>query len=423
MPKRMARAGTAVAAGLIRSTVFALCALLIPVCIGLLPTLAAYHLVGSPWSWSNPWSWVGLAIITIAVTLALAHLVAGLFRRLIARWSGVRLAPGYREQPEPVRLSTGYWWNGSSYERTREDALTDLRLRRIQDRAYWREVRWAVVAAIVVAPVCAVPAVALVGAFVLIVHATPWSIGSGGVLVVLAAAVAPLAWRIVRPLAEWSLTATTAIPPPATELRVQRADLTAAHDAEIRRIERDLHDGAQSRLIAVGLDLATAERLLKQDPDRAKAMLRAARAGTAASLNDLRELVHSVYPPVLIERGLVPAIRALALDSPVPVTVDGPDGLRIPSPLAAALYFSASELLANIAKHAHASSGSVTVVRSHGRIDVVIRDDGAGGASLRSGGGLDGVRRRLDVFDATLDVVSPPGGPSVMTVRMPCESS
>lgn len=414
------RVARSVATGLLRSTTFALCALIVPACIALLPVLAALRLLGSPWSWSNPWSWAALAIITAAVTIALAHPVARLFRRLVRRWTGIELPDGYRQRPEPVRLATGYWWNGSSYERTRDDAHSDQRMRRVAEPAFWREVLWMPVAAVTVLPVCVAPAAALAGAIVLCLNPSPLAVVAALLLVVVACAVAGVAWRIVPPLGRRLLTGT---PASDTErgLREQRADLTAAHDAEIRRIERDLHDGAQSRLVAVGLDIAAAERLIGSRPDQARELLRSARLGTADSLNQLRDLVRGVYPPVLVERGLVPALRALALDSPLPVDVAGPDDLGLASPLAAALYFGVAELLTNAAKHSRASRASVAVARQREHVDVVVHDDGRGGASFSDGGGLDGVRRRLAVFDATMELDSPSGGPTTVTMRMPCE--
>jgi len=406
--------------GVLRSSAFAACALLVPFLVALVPVLAAFGLLGSPWSWSNAWSWAALALIAVPVTLALAHPVAGIFRQLIRRWTSVHMEAGFRELPEPVRLSTGYWWNGSSYERSYEDARMDLRARRIAEPAYWREVRWAVIAAATVGVVCAIPGVALICALCLLLSASPLPTALGVLLLAACFAVAPWTWRIVLPLAQRWLAPSADRERSAAELKSQRAELSAAHDAEIRRIERDLHDGAQARLVSVGLDLAAAERLIRTDPDRAEVMLRSARDGTRASLSELRDLVHGVYPPVLIERGLVPAIRAAALDTRLRVAVTGDDRLRLPSPLAAALYFAVRELLANVAKHAGTAEASVRVAAEGGLVTVTVSDAGSGGASLRPGQGLDGVRRRLEAFDATLDIRSPAGGPTEITVRAPC---
>lgn len=414
------RAVAAMLGGFIRSATFAGLALLVPASVALLPVQAAFGVLGTPWAWTNPWSWLGLALIVIPVTLALAHPVAAMFRRLILRWTSVRIESGFRRLPEPVKLATGHWWNGVSYERSYEDALLDRRVQRIREPAYWREVRWVVIVAVTIGVVCAIPAAALITGIILCASASPIPVGSGVCLVVIGLVIAPWPWRIVLPLAQRWL-APAADHPAVTELEHQRADLSAAHDAEIRRIERDLHDGAQARLVAVGLDLAAAERLIRTDPDRAEETLRTAREGTRASLNELRDLVRGVYPPVLIERGLVPAIRAAALDSPLDVTVAG-DELRLPSPVAAALYFATCELLTNVAKHAHTTQASVTVTSDSDTIAVTITDTGVGGARPREGSGLHGVRRRLAVFDAALVIHSPIGGPTEITARMPCAS-
>lgn len=413
----------AVVHGFARSSVFAGAALLVPCCVAILPVLAGFGVVGSPWSWTNPWSWAGLVLIAVPVTLALAHPVAAMFRRLILRWTAVPVEAGYRKSPAPVKLATGHWWNGVSYERSLEDARRDQRAQRIREPAYWREVRWVVVAAVTIGVVCAVPGAAVVVAIIVWVSGSPSvvRIGVAVGLLVVGAVTAPWAWRIVLPLVRRWL-APTPQGLSVAELQHQRADLSIAHDAEIRRIERDLHDGAQARLVAVGLDLAAAERLIRTDPDRAEAMLRAARDGTRASLGELRDLVRGVYPPVLVERGLVPAIRAVGLDSPLEVTVTGDDSLRLPSPLAAALYFATCELLANIAKHAGTPDAVVTVDSDPEFVTVTVSDTGSGGATVRPGSGLDGVARRLAAFDAVLDLHSPVGGPTEITVRVPCVS-
>lgn len=184
-----------------RSAAFAGTALIIPAAIALFPVLAAFRLNGDPWSWTNPWTWFALALITVTATAVLAHPVAVLFRRMLACWSNIRLTSGYRTVPDPVRLSTEFWWNGASPERARDDARADLRMRRALEPAFRREVRWALVAAIAVLPVCGVPMAALVGAALLFVLATLVSIALGCGLVVLALAVSPFVWRIAGPWA------------------------------------------------------------------------------------------------------------------------------------------------------------------------------------------------------------------------------
>jgi signal transduction histidine kinase len=207
------------------------------------------------------------------------------------------------------------------------------------------------------------------------------------------------------------------------QLEQQRSDLTATQAAEIRRIERDLHDGAQARLVAVGLSLATAEKLMDVDPERARALLREARIGTSESLTELRDLVRGVNPPVLVERGAVEAIRALALDSGLVVRVDAPSRIRLEAPIEAAVYFSVAELLANVAKYVPAASVDVRLRHSGVAIEVDVVDNGPGGASIIPGGGLEGIRRRVAAFDGVLAVTSPTGGPTRANIVIPCASS
>jgi signal transduction histidine kinase len=207
------------------------------------------------------------------------------------------------------------------------------------------------------------------------------------------------------------------------ELTAQRADATVAQAAEIRRIERDLHDGAQARLVLLGLSLATAEKLMETDPEQARALMREARAGATASLAELRELVRGINPPVLNDRGLVDALRALALDSPLEAVVTADAPLRLEPPVESALYFAVAELLTNAAKHAHADRARISVAAVANGVTVEVEDDGRGGAAVQAGGGLDGLRRRLAVFDGTLEITSPAGGPTRVRMMVPCESS
>jgi signal transduction histidine kinase len=206
------------------------------------------------------------------------------------------------------------------------------------------------------------------------------------------------------------------------ELTAQRADTTIAQAAEIRRIERDLHDGAQARLVMLGLSLATAEKLMETDPDQAKALMREARVGAATSLSELRELVHGINPPVLNDRGLVDAVRTLAMDSPLETSVSADVRLRLDPPIESALYFGTAELLTNAVKHAHASRGRISIARDDTGVVIDVEDNGRGGADVRADGGLAGLRRRIAVFDGTLEITSPAGGPTRVRMMVPCES-
>jgi signal transduction histidine kinase len=202
-----------------------------------------------------------------------------------------------------------------------------------------------------------------------------------------------------------------------------RAETIDHSAAELRRIERDLHDGAQARLVALGMNLGMAEEMLAKDPEGAAAMLAEARAVTTSALGDLRSVVRGIHPPVLADRGLAGAIHALALDMSLPVSVMINLAGRPAAPVESAVYFATSELLANIGKHSGASRASIEVAHDGEALKVVVEDDGKGGAAISSGTGLAGVARRLAAFDGTMDVVSPIGGPTVVTLEVPCALS
>jgi len=195
------------------------------------------------------------------------------------------------------------------------------------------------------------------------------------------------------------------------------------HAAELTRIERDLHDGAQARLVALGLTLDEATRLLDTDPPAAHALLRDVRATSERALQDLRDLVHGIHPPVLADRGLTDAIRSLALDSHLDTEVTAGLTGRLPAPVESAAYFAVAELLTNAAKHARATRADITLRHDGTRLRITVTDDGAGGADPSSGTGLAGLRRRLDPFDGTLVLDSPAGGPTLATLEIPCASS
>ena len=207
-----------------------------------------------------------------------------------------------------------------------------------------------------------------------------------------------------------------------------RSDAVDTAAAELRRIERDLHDGAQARLVALGMSLQAAERLFPTSPEAALALISEAKESSSRALTELRDLVRGIYPPVLADRGLGDAIRALALDSPLPVTVDVDLPEAIELPVASAVYFSVAEALTNAVKHAHARSVRIAVRHSStrrgpGMLRAEVTDDGAGGADATLGTGLAGVERRLATFDGILAISSPPGGPTIVVIEVPCASS
>jgi len=208
-------------------------------------------------------------------------------------------------------------------------------------------------------------------------------------------------------------------------LAASRADTVDSAAAEIRRIERDLHDGAQARLVALSMNLGLADEMVERNPAKARELLAEARATTSTALTELRDLVRGIHPPVLADRGLVHAVRALAVDAPLPVGVHtsgfGEHELtRLPEPVEACAYFVVSEALANVGKHARANRVEIRMVLEPTRLLASIGDDGRGGADAGAGTGLRGLQRRLAAFDGTLSVTSPAGGPTILTMELPC---
>ncbi|MEU6237097.1 sensor histidine kinase [Kitasatospora sp. NPDC047058] len=228
--------------------------------------------------------------------------------------------------------------------------------------------------------------------------------------------------------ARWSRRALSAPYRTALERRIEhltdtRADALDAQAAELRRIERDLHDGAQARLVALGMALDKATQLLDSDPQAARALLDDVRATSSRALQDLRDLVHGIHPPVLADRGLGDAVRSLALDSLLDVHVEARLPGRLPAAVESAAYFAVGELLANAGKHSGAREVRIRLEHAGPALRITVGDDGRGGADPARGGGLHGIRRRLSTFDGTLALHSPPGGPTIATLEIPCASS
>jgi signal transduction histidine kinase len=203
------------------------------------------------------------------------------------------------------------------------------------------------------------------------------------------------------------------------ELESTRAGAVDAQDAELRRIERDLHDGAQARLVALGMSLGMAEQKLSSDPAAAQALLAEARRGAQEALEELRDLARGIHPPVLSDRGLEAAIKALAHRSPLDVLVSVDLPARPTPAVETAAYFVAAESLANAAKHASADTVDVSIHGSGDSLVVAVGDDGRGGADP-SGSGLRGLRQRVEALDGKLTVTSPAGGPTRVEAVIPC---
>ena len=205
-----------------------------------------------------------------------------------------------------------------------------------------------------------------------------------------------------------------------TETRAVAVDSAAA---ELRRLERDLHDGAQARLVALGINLRTAEKLIRTSPDAAAELVADCRETSARALDELRGLVRGIYPPVLADRGLGDAVEALALDCPAPTVTDITLPGRPPEPVESAVYFAVAEALNNAVKHADTGTIALRVDHDRGVLRAQVTDEGPGGAVPRDGGGLAGMERRLGAFDGILAVSSPAGGPTIVAIEVPCALS
>jgi len=407
----------------------------------------------------------GCRFLLPAVLLGTRRL-AMLTRRLSAEWCGVPIGEAYT--PPPAVRRPGRLTSGMSYQQRMSWLLNDS--------GTWRDLAWPVVN-IVVGWVLLLAPVTLVGVSVVtfLVPAlgktsllsglnglsTPPAFPGNTPLVLFIIGLAMLAlgfWTGPIALRGYGGLARLVLAPSGeAQLALRVAQLTKTRRetldtgaAELRRIERDLHDGAQARLVAMGLTLDAAGRLIDTDPAAARALLYEARDASAKALAELRDLVRGIHPPVLADRGLTDAVRALALDSPLRVRVtealpgepepgrpgqsgqpgrpSGPGTpgrrpARLPAPVESAAYFAVSELLANVAKHSGAAAAEVDVWHSDGSLRVRVSDDGAGGADPSRGTGLSGIARRLAAFDGVLVVSSPAGGPTVVTLEIPCALS
>jgi signal transduction histidine kinase len=382
---------------------------------------------------------LGLACWWLVVPAALlaTRRLTMLTRRLSARWCGVPIAAAYAPKPVPARAGR----RRLGYQQRMSWLLSDV--------STWRDLAWLVVStvigwALLAAPVtmvgvgvvaflvpgsAAVPGTAGVSRWVA-PPAFPGNtptvlLGIGVALVALGVATGPVALRGYGGLARLVLSPSreAELARRVEQLAQTRRETLDTGAAELRRIERDLHDGAQARLVAMGLTLDAAGRLIDTDPAAARALLYEARDASARALAELRDLVRGIHPPVLADRGLADAIKALALDSPLRVQVTGPLDGRLPAPVETAGYFAVSELLANVAKHSGAGAAAVDLRHSSGSLRITVSDDGAGGADPSRGTGLQGVARRVAAFDGVLVVSSPAGGPTVINLEVPCKLS
>ncbi|MER6947655.1 sensor histidine kinase [Nonomuraea sp. NPDC000554] len=205
------------------------------------------------------------------------------------------------------------------------------------------------------------------------------------------------------------------------ELTRSRARLVDAFEAERRRIERDLHDGAQHRLTAVLMQLGLAQLDVREDPERTAGAISLAYEHTQAALDELRRVIRGIHPPALTDRGLEAAVTDLARHCPVPVTLDLDLPRRPPPGVEAAAYFCVSECLTNVIRHSDARQVTIRATMSGRCLALEVSDDGIGGADPAAGSGITGLADRVGVLEGTLSLSSPPGGPTVIRMELPCD--
>ncbi|NEA85290.1 sensor histidine kinase [Streptomyces sp. SID7958] len=371
---------------------------------------------------------IGLGVLLVPALAVAVRSVVNASRRLAENWSGRPVEEPYLPAPAAEPGLKGQW------QRTHW-VLTDP--------ATWRDLAWMLVNPVAGVALALMPlalVVSGIGGILMPAYYRPIAdAGSNYYLwieisdltsamycaalgvVVLAAGLTtgPALLRAHASLAR-TLLAPTRTVQRVRRLTDSRSDAVSSSAAELRRIERDLHDGAQARLVALGMNLGVAEQLLSKDPEAVRAILSDTRKASAAALTELRDLVRGIHPPVLADRGLADAVRALAMDSPLDVTVNADLPGRPEAPVESAMYFAVAEALANAAKHAEPDTVSIDLWYENGSLRGQVIDDGRGGADPSRGTGLRGIERRLAAFDGLLAINSKPGGPTTLTMELPC---
>jgi signal transduction histidine kinase len=366
----------------------------------------------------------GIGILLVPMSLLAVRRLASTQRRWAQEWSRVTIATPYR--PRPVEITNGLIG----------------RLQRckwlLTDPATWRDLLWALVGVPVSVVLGLLPVFMVVaGVWTVVADVGAWIFGlwsgappnfGGQVLFLGMLLLVPVTGPLLLRAHAWaaaSLLAPTreAMTAQVGQLAESRSQAVDASAAELRRIERDLHDGAQARLVSLGMNIGFAEQVLRDNPDLALNLLAEARTSSGQALTELRTLVRGIHPPVLAERGLDGAVQALTMSLPLPVDLHIELAGRPSAPVESAVYFAIAEALANLVKHSGANRAWVQVEYHAGKLVAIVGDNGTGGASLRPGGGLRGVERRLAAFDGVLALTSPVGGPTVVTMELPCELS
>jgi signal transduction histidine kinase len=368
---------------------------------------------------------LGIGRFFVPATLVALRGLANLTRRLAGEWCGVTITEPYQPPPTDGTEKLSY-----------AERLRWL----LGDVATWRDLLWVTVNALVgwilAVAAAALAATGLVAFLVPVVsravppaafpgNTKPTLAVLGFAMVVAGLAAAPWLLRGYGLLASGMLA-----PAGKAELALRvrhlaqtRTETLEGGAAEIRRIERDLHDGAQARLVAMGMTLDAAGQIIDSNPEAARALLWEARDASVKALAELRALVRGIHPPVLADRGLGDAISALTLDTPLRIHLASELYGRPPAWVESAAYFAVSELLANVSKHAQARETWIDIRHTDGMLRIGVTDNGHGGADPARGTGLRGIERRLAAFDGVMAISSPPGGPTAVTMEIPCELS
>jgi signal transduction histidine kinase len=374
-------------------------------------------------------------VFAIGMGLALSFVVVGIPLLVVVMLVWRRVAAWERER---AALVLGAPIAAPYADLPREGALRRL-WARLRDRATWKDLGWfgvlATAGAVAGLVLVALWATALVLVTLPLTASTfpeGTTVGDASLplALVLAAgglAVAAIALIAGRPLATGIAALAQALLGPDVEERVarlehSRASAVDATDSTLRRIERDLHDGAQHRLVAIALDLGRArEKLAAGDTPGAEPLIAEAHDEAKRALVELRDLVRGIHPSILTDRGLDAAVSALAGRSPVPVAVAVELDGRPPAAAETAAYYVVAEALTNVAKHAQAREAQVRIGHGDGALTVEVRDDGRGGAARAPGSGLEGIGQRVDALGGSLEIDSPAGGPTTLKAVIPCE--
>ncbi|RBQ19729.1 sensor histidine kinase [Spongiactinospora rosea] len=392
-----------------------------------------------------------VALFTGVATLPMPMLLLGATATVAAAGLGLILLPtallGLRRWADLARRRVGAYLGEAVPSRYREPGGRFWQT--LTDPATWRDIGWMFAHIAVGIPFGAIGLIALAGPVVTVAQAALWwvlpadepltllgmpvtgwgtALGAGAAQLVLCVALllwaTPALARVHARMSRALLRASAAerLAERVDALTESRADALEAHAAELRRIERDLHDGAQAQLVALAMRLGVAERTMAEDPQTARRLLREAQSGAEEAMAELRDVVRTIYPPILADRGLDGAASALAARCPVPVQIAvGPLG-AVPAAVEATAYFVIAEALTNVAKHARARRARVGVRRDGPSLLVELTDDGIGGVDESRGSGIAGIRRRVAALDGTTRITSPPGGPTTLEVTLPCES-